>query len=48
MALLGKTLKGKTTRPGGAEVKRNIKVRQISRNEAEFEENKKNAQFRRN
>jgi len=27
MALLGKTLKGRTTRPGGAEVKRNIKVR---------------------
>jgi len=27
MALLGKTLKGKTTRPGGAEVKKNIKLR---------------------
>lgn len=44
MALLGKTLKGRTTKPGGLEVKRNIKVRQISKNEAEFEENKKNAQ----
>jgi hypothetical protein len=31
MALLGKTLKGRTTKPGGAEIKQNIKVRQISR-----------------
>jgi len=27
MALLGKTLKGRTTKPGGAEIKRNIKER---------------------
>jgi hypothetical protein len=47
MALLGKTLKGKTTRPGGAEVKKNQKIRQISKNEVEFEENRKNALLRR-
>jgi len=27
MALLGKTLKGKTTRPGGIPAKRNLKLR---------------------
>ena len=41
MALLGKTLKGRTTRPGGAEIKRNIKYRQLTRNEQEFEEFRK-------
>lgn len=41
MALLGKTLKGRTTRAGGPEVKKNIKVKQISRSEEEFNENRK-------
>jgi hypothetical protein len=41
MALLGKTLKGRTTRPGGAEIKRNLKVRQISRTQEEIDENTK-------
>jgi hypothetical protein len=31
MALLGKTLKGRSTRPGGIPVKRNVKLRQISK-----------------
>ena len=31
MALLGKTLKGRSTRPGGLPSKKNIKVRQIAR-----------------
>lgn len=39
MALLGKTLKGRTTRLGGAEVKKNIKIRQISKTQEEMEEN---------
>lgn len=37
MALLGKTLKGKTTRPGGIPVVPNIKLRQINKDQAEFD-----------
>jgi hypothetical protein len=37
MALLGKTLKGKTTRPGGLPTKRNIKLRQIAKTQEEFD-----------
>ena len=37
MALLGKTLKGRSTRPGGLPIKKNIKWRQIAKNAEEFE-----------
>ncbi|CAD8138135.1 unnamed protein product [Paramecium octaurelia] len=46
MALLGKTLKGRTTKPGGTEQKRNIKIRQITKSQQEFEESQKQAQFK--
>jgi len=32
MGLLGKTLKGRSTRPGGLPVKPNIKIRHIAKN----------------
>lgn len=37
MALLGKTLKGRSTRPGGIPQKRNIKWRQLAKNQEEFD-----------
>jgi len=37
MALLGKTLKGRTTRPEGLPVKRNLKMREIVKTQEEFD-----------
>jgi len=37
MGLLGKTLKGKSTRADGGAVKRNIRVRQIAKTQEEFD-----------
>ncbi|CAD8143739.1 unnamed protein product [Paramecium octaurelia] len=46
MALLGKTLKGITTKSGGTEQKENIKIRQVTIPLQEFEESQKQAQFK--
>ena len=37
MVLLGKTLKGRTTKPGGNAPQRNIQLRQISKTQEEFD-----------
>lgn len=47
MGLLGKTLKGRSTRPGGLPVKPNIKYRQIAKTQQEFDELKANAKEKR-
>ncbi|EGR27764.1 hypothetical protein IMG5_189650 [Ichthyophthirius multifiliis] len=47
MALLGKTLKGRSTRPGGLPQKRNIKYRQLAKNQEEFDQLKQLAKLKR-
>ncbi|KAL4428775.1 hypothetical protein ABPG74_001289 [Tetrahymena malaccensis] len=47
MALLGKTLKGRSTRPGGIPQKRNIKWRQLAKNQEEFDQLKQLAKMKR-
>ncbi len=50
MALLGKTLRGKTTRPacpGGIHIKRNYKPHQINKDQAEFDQFKEMAKKKR-
>ena len=41
MALLGKTLKGRSTRPGGIPVMPNIKWRQLIKNQDDFDQFKR-------
>lgn len=47
MGLLGKTLKGRTTRPGGIPPVKNIKVRQIAKTHDEFNQLKELAKTKR-
>lgn len=47
MGLLGKTLKGRTTRPGGIPPVKNIKIRQIAKTHDEFNQLKELAKIKR-
>jgi hypothetical protein len=47
MGLLGKTLKGRSTREGGIPPVQNIKIRQIARTQDEFDQLKKLADMER-
>ena len=47
MVLLGKTLKGRTTKPGGNAPQRNIQIRQISKTQEEFDQNIKLSKIKR-
>jgi hypothetical protein len=47
MALLGKTLKGKSARPGGLPVKKNLKIRYIAKTQEEFDQLKQLAKMKR-
>ena len=47
MGLLGKTLKGRSTRPGGIPPTQNIKIRQIAKTHEEFDQLKKLADMKR-
>jgi len=47
MTLLGKTLKGKTTRPGGLEQRKNLRYRNISKTQQEFDLQNKLSKIRR-
>jgi hypothetical protein len=47
MALLGKTLKGRSTRPGGIPQKQNIKLRQIAKTQDEFDQMKQLSKMKR-
>jgi hypothetical protein len=46
MGLLGKTLKGRSARPGGLPPKKNIKIRQIAKTQEEFDQLKKLAKMK--
>ena len=46
MGLLGKTLKGRTSREGGLPPKKNIKIRQIAKTQEEFDNLKKLAKMK--
>ena len=46
MGLLGKTLKGRSARPGGLPPKKNIKIRQIAKTQDEFDQLKKLAKMK--
>jgi hypothetical protein len=47
MVLLGKTLKGRTTKPGGNAPQRNIQIRQISKSSEELDINLKLSKIKR-
>ncbi len=46
MALLGKTLKGRSARPGGLPKKKNIKLRQVAKTQEEFDQLKELAKMK--